>query len=132
MRAQQLVESAQQELDAGKYGAANRTAWEAVQSAMLAQDEGPVREVLGIAREIAARTEGGTRDEAEKLASYCAALLEGVGGGVKAPSLLDRLFSRRSGSDRRSCPECGESIAVAAKVCRFCGHRLSPVPPHTA
>lgn len=126
MKAQQLVDQARAELVAGRYAAANRSAWEAVQAAMLAQDEDTVREAQVIARDVADLAEGGTRDEAEKLATYCAALLEGVGGGVRAPSLIDRLFSRRSTSDRRRCPECAEDIAAAAKVCRYCGHRLYP------
>ncbi len=128
MRAQQLVERARAELAAGKPSAANRSAGEAVQSAMLSQDEGPVREAQEVAIAVARVSDGSTRDEAEKLATYCAALLDGVGGGVRAPSLLDRLFSRRSTSDRRRCPECAEDIAAAAKVCRFCGHRLTPMP----
>jgi hypothetical protein len=129
MKAQQLVERARQELAAGRYAAANRSGWEAVQAAMIGQDEEPVRQVLVIARGVADAAEGGTREEAEKLATYCAALLEGVGGGVRAPSLIDRLFSRRSTSDRRRCPECAEDIAADAKVCRYCGHRLYPDPP---
>lgn len=27
--------------------------------------------------------------------------------------------------DRRACPQCGESIALSARVCRFCGHEMS-------
>ncbi len=129
MKGQQLVVQARAELVAGKYGAANRSAWEAVQAAMIAQDETTVREAQTIARDVADLAEGSTRDEAEKLATYCAALLDGVGGGVRAPSLIDRLFSRRSTSDRRRCPRCAEDIAAAAKVCRYCGHELYPDPP---
>ena len=51
MRAQQLVTRARAELDAGHYPADNRSAWEAVQAAMLTQDEGPVRDVELIARD---------------------------------------------------------------------------------
>ena len=125
-KAQQLAQRAREELVAGRYAAANRSAWESVQAAMIAQDEGPVREVQVIARDVADLAEGATREDAEKLATYCAALLEGVGGGVRAPSLVDRLFGRRSTSQRRPCPRCGEDIAAAATVCRFCGHYLHP------
>ena len=44
MKGQQLVVQARAELVAGRYGAANRSAWEAVQAAMIAQDETTVRE----------------------------------------------------------------------------------------
>jgi len=30
--------------------------------------------------------------------------------------------------DRKPCPDCGESIAWSARVCRFCGYRLAPPP----
>ena len=126
-KAEQLVGRARDELDAGRLAAANRSAWEAVQAAMLTQDEGPVRDVAQIARAIVADADGSTREDAEKLASYCAALLDGVGGGVAAPSLLDRVFGGvrgRTDERRRRCPECAEDIAVDAKVCRYCGARF--------
>ncbi len=30
------------------------------------------------------------------------------------------------GDPRQPCPRCGESIPLAARVCRFCGQELSP------
>lgn len=135
MEADRLVARAREEHAAGRQSAALRSAWEAVQSAMLRQDEAPVREVEELARGIAAASEGSTRTEAERLTDYCAALLDGVGGGVRAPSLLDRLFGGLRKRDaappdlRRPCPECAESIKADAKVCRFCGHRLDGSAP---
>lgn len=130
MDAETLVARAREEHAAGRQSAALRSAWEAVQSAMVRKDEAPVREVEVIARDIAAASEGGTRTEAQRLAAYCGALLDGVGGGVQAPGLLDRLFGGLRKRDavpvdpRRPCPECAEDIKVDAKVCRYCGHRL--------
>lgn len=41
--------------------------------------------------------------------------------GAPGPSPLPGRLS----DDRMPCPRCGESIASAAKVCRFCGHELA-------
>ncbi len=30
---------------------------------------------------------------------------------------------------KRRCPYCKEKIKREAKVCRFCGHKLEPLPP---
>ncbi len=127
MSAAPLVAQARAEQAAGRPKAALRIAWDAVQAAMLAQDAGPVRDIELLARDIVDSSDGSVRSDAQKLAGYCSALLDGVGGGVRAPSVLDRMFSAGRGKqadDRRPCPECAESIKVDAKVCRFCGHRL--------
>ncbi len=130
-KAQQLVARAQQELAAGKQSAALRSSWEAVQSAMLAQDEAPVRDVQVIVTAIEEQSDGSVHAEAEKLAAYCVALLDGVGGGVRAPSLIERMFGggrRAERQSRRRCPECAEDIAADAKVCRYCHVRLDGAP----
>jgi hypothetical protein len=127
VRAADLVDRARAEQAAGRSKPALRLAWEAVQAAMLAQDEGPVRDLELLARDIADSSDGSVHRDAQQLADYCSALLDGVGGGVRSPGLLDRMFGgarTKPVDDRRPCPECAESIKADAKVCRFCGHRL--------
>jgi hypothetical protein len=127
VKAADQVALARAELEAGRPKPALRQAWDAVQEAMRAHDEGPVRDAELLARDIAEQTDGSARADAEKLAAYCSALLDGVGGGVRSPGLLDRMFGgtrTKPADDRRPCPECAESIKADAKVCRFCGHRL--------
>lgn len=131
MQADALAARARAELDAGRHGAALRTAWQAVNQAMLQADERPVRDVLPVAESLVAVLSGKDLADAETLVRYCRAVLDGVGGGVAAPSLIDRMLGRGSRqarpaprSDRRRCPECAEDIHVEAKVCRYCGHRL--------
>lgn len=132
MQADALVARAQGELDAGRPGPALRTAWQAVNQAMLQADDRPVRAALPLAEALVAATSGRDREDAETLVRYCRAVLDGVGGGVSSPGIFDRLFGRRGRderdeaprSDRRRCPECAEDIHVEAKVCRYCGHRL--------
>jgi hypothetical protein len=136
MQADALVAKARSELDAGRSGTALRTAWQAVNQAMLQADERPVRDVLPLAEAIAAATSGRERGDAETLVRYCRAVLDGVGGGVAAPGLIDRMLGRGSRReqaapppDRRRCPECAEDIHVDARVCRFCGVRLGEPAP---
>jgi len=128
MRAEEWAERAREELAAGRTSAALRSAWNGANQAMLQADERPMRELQTVAEALVAATEGKDREEAERLARYCGAVLDGVGGGVRSPSIIDRLFSRSSSQPapaaRMRCPECAEDIAVGAKVCRYCGYRL--------
>lgn len=81
-----------------------------------------------VAEALVAATDGKVHVEAERLARYCGAVLDGVGGGVRSPSIIDRLFGRSSdrseAAPRMRCPRCTEDIAVDARVCRYCGHHL--------
>lgn len=127
MRAEQWAGRAREELAAGRTSAAVRSAWNGANQAMLTPDERSMRELHGVAQSLVQATSGKDREEAERLARYCAAVLDGVGGGVQSPGILDRLFNRTAKEQpapRMRCPECAEDIAVGAKVCRYCGHRL--------
>ncbi|MFC6239251.1 hypothetical protein [Longivirga aurantiaca] len=94
MNAQSLVERARAQLADGKTSAALRTAWQAVNQALLESNERPIRDLLPVAEALAAATEGREQGEADRLARYCRAVLDGVGGGVESPGVLDRLFGR--------------------------------------
>lgn len=130
VRADDLVERARGELAAGRPSAALRSAWDGVNQAMLQADDRPVRGALEVAEALVSATSGKEKGDAEVLVRYCRAVLDGVGGGVAAPGIIDRMFGRssRAAKDRRRCPECAEDIHVDAKVCRHCGHRLVPSP----
>lgn len=130
MRADEWAERAREELAAGKSSAALRSAWNGANQAMVQADERPMRELLVVAEALVGATTGKDHEDAERLALYCRAVLDGVGGGVRAPGLIERMFGRaRTDPEpprRMRCPECAEDIAVGAKVCRYCGHRLEP------
>jgi hypothetical protein len=129
MLADALVKRARQELAAGQHAAAGRTAWQAVNQAMLESNRRCVGDALEVARSLAAVTDGRTRDDMETLERYCQAVIDGAGGGVDGTGVMNWIFSRRTKApptDRMRCPECAEDIHVDAKVCRFCGHRLPP------
>lgn len=39
----------------------------------------------------------------------------------------DRASDRRSAYDEKTCPQCAETVKVAARVCRFCGYKFVDV-----
>jgi hypothetical protein len=42
---------------------------------------------------------------------------------------LDKTNSKAiSGSEEKTCPQCAEQVKVAAKVCRYCGHKFESEP----
>lgn len=111
----------------GKHGQAVRLAWNDVRTAVLAQDVDTITAGRHLAEEIAAASDGRARTEAEQLAAYCTGCLLEPQEPVGSLWALGRLtaWGRRR---RRPCPDCAELIAVDARVCRYCGHRLAPPP----
>lgn len=127
MKAALQLDRARDEFAHGKLATSLRTAWGAVNQAMLDGDEGVVKSAGELALVLRDTSEGNVRDNADTLARCCRAVLDGVGGGVAAPGVLDRLFGRvgRDGREKRMrCPECAEDVHVDAKVCRHCGYRI--------
>ena len=118
--------SALRDVDLGRSGSALRNAWLGVDEAIREGDEESLAFAHGLGQRLAADTQGGQRSEAERLVAYCDACLGGAGGGVRPTSLLYRMFRLGGRSEaRQECPQCAESIAAGAKICRFCGHQIS-------
>jgi hypothetical protein len=98
--------------------------------AVLAEDSVLLTQGIAFAEQLAAATTGGTQQEAEQLASYCAACILEPRDAAPSSWSWKGMFSRRRPPERRKCPDCAEQIAVEARVCRFCGYRLDgPQPP---
>jgi hypothetical protein len=66
------------------------------------------------------------RKDAEHLAAYCHALLDGAGGRVQPRTVLETLLMRDPSLKRSRCPLCAEDIAAQARICKHCGHVLTP------
>jgi hypothetical protein len=114
------LQDARQALAAGQLAEAVVSAWTAVRPAVLAQDAHVIREARDLAEEIATRTTGATRIDAEQLAAYCAACIVEPRETIPSSWSMKSLFRR---STTKKCPDCAESIQSEALVCRFCGYR---------
>lgn len=119
------LEPVQSALASGRPAIAVDLAWKAVRPAVLAQDTVLLARCVHLAEEIALASDGDVRLEAEQLAAYCSACLAEPREAIPSSWSMKGMFRRRT-PDRRKCPECAEDIAVAARVCRFCGYRISP------
>jgi len=126
MNASISVEHARRDLAAGKHRAAARAAWKAVNLALRAQDEASVRGALEVAEQLVDTRDDRLRKDAEHLAAYCHALLDGAGGGVQPRTVVETLLMRDPSLKRRRCPMCAEDIAAQARICKQCGHVLDP------
>ena len=94
--------------------------------ALRAQDEASVRGALEVAEQLADTGDDRLRKDAEHLAAYCHALLDGAGGGVQLRTVLETLLMRDPSLKRSRCPMCAEDIAAQARICKHCGHVLDP------
>lgn len=116
--------AAEHALSAGDATSAIRYGWRAATSAARVQDESTLTQIATLADRAAAllvSTQPAQAADAERLADYCRACLLEPRSPADGLWGLGRLFHR--GQDRKECPDCAESIAARARVCRFCGYR---------
>ena len=118
MSAAKRLAKATEAMQAGRYAKALRLAWFAVNDAMIERDP----TTFAAAEQLAIRLSE-VHPEARTLVTYCGGVLAQGDGEIRAENIFSRYFRRQD--PRVRCPRCGESIAKAAVVCRFCGAELS-------
>ena len=106
-----------------------RRMWTAAFAANAAADEAALAAVASLAAAISERAGGRPGREADTIGRYCRHCLK-LGPESRRKGMLDMLFTRPGHGTRleptKRCPDCAETIKVAAKVCRFCGYRAEP------
>lgn len=107
-----------------RFGGAVREAWKAANIAVRAGDERGCAVVLDLAREIGERSSGRAQRNAAVLSGYLSHCLDDSGEGMWRGSPVARLLGFGRKRKTKPCPDCAETIKAAARVCRFCGHRL--------
>ncbi len=85
---------AREALAHGVLGRALRLAWEAAFAAERERNAELLEEIQALASQIEEQLTGGEREEAHRLAVYCAACIDDIRAGVPHDSALGRLFRR--------------------------------------
>lgn len=107
------------QVERGNTAKAVRLGWDAANDALTERDAVTLAGVEELARELVP-----VEKTATSLAEYCAGVLAGGPDEVRAATVLDKYL--RKDPPRRPCPQCGESIAREARLCRFCGLEIAP------
>jgi ribosomal protein L40E len=116
------------ELERGHLKHALRLAWQEGLEAADRADASRLEQTETVANAIAERGTGRLQDDARMLATYCASARTNPGGrGTLWSALLRPSSSLRN--DTKECPDCGERVNPAARVCRFCGYRFDQRDP---
>ncbi len=94
MAAGDELAEAREALERGMLGRALGKAWNAAFAAEYARNAEALEEIKALAAQLEERAAGGEREEARRLAVYCAACSEDIRAGVPHDSALGRLFRR--------------------------------------
>jgi hypothetical protein len=137
------LEEARQDFTRRRYKPALLRLWDEEYEARSRGDVATLRAIVELAQGITEAASGGSKREAKRLVEQVQESLRWHSSKVDATRTTESAdgfhappesrqvagVATASPAATKACPDCAETVKLAARVCRFCGYRFEAIPP---